>query len=323
MNSQSPYDILGVPRDAQDQDVKKAYRKLAREHHPDKGGDAEKFKKVQEAYEILTDPQKRQNYDQFGTPEGPQQGGNPFPPDIFAQMFGGGFGGGAQRGPIKRSNFDHEIKISLEEAYRGTVKNLRVTLDKTCFNCKKKCQQCHGRGQIHHQMGPMMFNQPCNMCGGEGGVSHGCGECQRGKKKEPLNLELKIPAGVAHGAVMTGHGLGEQPRNQGEEPGDVNFHIKIEDHPEFMRQGMDLVWSTKIPFVESVNGKKIKIPHFDGPIEIDTADWGVIDPREDYIIPSKGFKIDDKIGRLRVSFNVVYPPRNVKFTVSRESTPPP
>jgi DnaJ-class molecular chaperone len=161
------------------------------------------------------------------------------------------------------------------------------------------------------------------MCGGEGGVSRGCGECQSGKKKEPLNLELKIPPGIVSGAVMTGHGLGEQPRNQGEEPGDVNFHIKIEDHPEFMRQDMDLVWSTKISFVESVNGKKIKIPHFDGPVEIDTADWGVIDPREDYIIPSKGFKFDNKIGRLRVSFNVVYPPRQHKFKVSQESSPQP
>jgi molecular chaperone DnaJ len=308
----NPYEVLGIPRDAQDGVVKKAYHKLAREHHPDKGGDAEKFKKVQEAYEILTDPQKRENFDRFGTPEGPPQGGNPFPPDIFAQMFGG-FGGG-QRGPVKRSNFDHEIKISLEESYRGTVKNLRVTLEKTCFSCKKKCQQCHGRGQVQHHMGPMVFNQPCNMCGGEGGVSHGCGECHRGKKKEPLNLELKIPAGIESGAVMTGHGLGEQPRNQGEEPGDVNFHIKIDDHPELMRQGMDIVWSTKIPFVESVNGKKIKIPHFDGPIEIDTTDWGVLDPREDYLILGKGFVPG---GKLRVSFNVVYPPVHVKFNLSK------
>jgi DnaJ-class molecular chaperone len=152
------------------------------------------------------------------------------------------------------------------------------------------------------------------MCGGEGGVSHGCGECHRGKKKEPLNLELKIPAGIESGAVMTGHGLGEQPRNQGEEPGDVNFHIKIEDHPEFMRQGMDIVWSTKIPFVESVNGKKIKIPHFDGPIEIDTTDWGVLDPREDYLILGKGFVPG---GKLRVSFNVVYPPVHIKFNLSK------
>lgn len=125
---------------------------------------------------------------------------------------------------------------------------------------------------------------------------------------------------------MIGHGLGEQPRNPGENPGDIQFHIKIEEHPEFMRQGLDLIWSTKISFEDSVNGKKIKIPHFDGPIEIDTADWGVLDPREDYIIPFKGFKMDDKIGRLRVSFNVIYPHSKLKFNLTRvlqESSPQP
>jgi DnaJ-class molecular chaperone len=115
---------------------------------------------------------------------------------------------------------------------------------------------------------------------------------------------------------MIGHGLGEQPRNPGENPGDIQFHIKIEDHPEFMRQGPDLIWSTKISFEDSVNGKKFKIPHFDGPIEIDTTDWGVIDPREDYVIPFKGF---DKTGRLRVSFNVVYPNSKTKFVLTKVS----
>lgn len=314
------YDVLGVTKDASPEDIKKAYRKLAREHHPDKGGDAEKFKKVQEAYEVLSDPQKRQNFDQFGSAEGPpQQGGMPH--DFFSQMFGGFGGFGGQRGPVKRSNFDHDLRISLEESYRGTSRNLRITLEKTCFGCKKKCPHCHGRGQIQHHMGPMVFNQPCTACSGDGGVSHGCGECQGGRKKEHLNLELKIPPGVSEGAVMVGHGLGEQPRNLGENPGDILFHIKVSEHPELMRQGLDLIWSTKISFEDSVNGKKIKVPHFDGSIEIDTADWGVIDPREDYIIPFKGFKVDDKVGRLRISFNVVYPHPKTKFKVLRESTP--
>ena len=317
------YDVLGLDRNATPDDVKKAYRKLAREHHPDKGGDPEKFKKVQEAYEVLSDPQKRQNFDQFGSPDGPQGMGNPFPPEFFNQMFGGGFGFGGPRGPVKRANFDHELRISLEEAYRGTTRNLRVTLEKTCFSCRQKCPPCQGRGQVQHHMGPMIFNQPCGACHGEGGVSRGCGSCSGGRKREPLNLELKIPPGVTDGTVMTGHGLGEQPRNPGENPGDIQFHIKIEDHPEFMRQNLDLVWSTKISFEDSVNGKKIKIPHFDGPIEIDTADWGVIDPREDYIIPFKGFKVGDKIGRLRVSFNVIYPNSRIKFKVSQVSSQQP
>jgi len=327
--SADPYGVLGVAKTASEEEIKKAYRKLAIKHHPDKGGDPEQFKKVQGAYDILSDAEKRQNFDRFGTAEGPPQNqGFPggFPPDLFAQMFGGGGGGNpfgfpgqGPRGPLRRSNFDHELKISFEESYRGATRNLRIVLDKTCFNCKKKCPQCHGRGQIQHQMGPMVINQPCGMCQGEGGIAQGaCSLCQGGRKKETLNLELKIPAGVEHGNVMTGHGLGEQPRNPGEEPGDILFHIKVDQHPEFMRQGLDLIFQTKISFEDSVNGKKLQIPHFDGPIDIDTADWGVIDPREDYIIPFKGFKDQ---GRLRVQFNVIYPHTKTKFTLTRTEPP--
>ena len=316
MNSQTPYEVLGVPKDAQDQDIKKAYRKLAREHHPDKGGDAEKFKKVQEAYEVLSDPQKRQNYDQFGTPEG---GGNPQgfpnPNDIFAQMFGGAFGG--PRGPVRRGDHHHELKITLEDAYRGLTRMFKVTLTKPCFACRKQCPQCNGRGTIHVQMGPMTFNQPCPPCGGQGGVASGCQECNfKSKKHEPLNLELKIPAGVEDGATIVAGGMGEQAQKQGEDPGDLVFHIKIQDHPELMRQGRDLVWSTRISFEDSVNGKVIQVPHFDGSIQINTTDWGVLDPREDYIIPDKGFVTG---GKLRVSFNIVYPERGTRFILSKQA----
>ena len=325
--STDPYEVLGVAKTAPDDEIKKAYRKHVLRTHPDKGGNPDEFKKIQGAYDILSDPEKRQNFDRFGTTENPTGfPGGGFPPDIFAQMFGGGggnpFGFPTQgpRGPVRRSNFDHELRVSLEESYRGTTRNMRITLDKTCFNCKKKCPQCHGRGQIQHQMGPMIMNQPCGMCQGEGGVSQGpCDQCQGGHKKEVLNLELKIPPGVEHGNVLTGHGLGEQPRNPGEEPGDVLFHIKVDQHPEFMRQGPDLIFQTKMSFEDSVRGKKIRIPHFDGPIDIDTADWGVIDPREDYIIPFKGFKGQ---GRLRVQFNVVYPHAKTRFNLTRMNETP-
>ena len=143
-----PYQALGIQKGASDDEIKKAYRKLAIKHHPDKGGNPEDFKRVQGAYDILSDAEKKENFDRFGTPDGPpQQQGFPggFPPDIFAQMFGGGganpfgFQHGGPRGPVRRSNFDHELRVSLEESYRGTTKNMRITLDKTCFNCKKKC----------------------------------------------------------------------------------------------------------------------------------------------------------------------------------------
>jgi DnaJ-class molecular chaperone len=314
-----PYGVLGVTSGTPDTDIRKAYHKLAREHHPDKGGDAEKFKKVQEAYEILSDAQKRQNYDQFGNPDGPMGGGGGgggFPGDIFSQMFGGAFGG--SRGPTRRANRDHELHITLEEAYRGLTKHMRITLTKPCFSCRKPCGNCRGKGTVAMQMGPMMFQQGCQACGGAGGASTGCAECNfKSKKHENLNLDLRIPPGVEDGATLVAHGLGEQPVKPDEEPGDVIFHVRVGAHPELMRQGQDLVWSTRISFEDSVQGKKIRIPHFDGPMDIDTADWGVLDPREDYIIPAKGFRVGDKTGRLRVSFNVVYPNPKIKFTLSR------
>ena len=318
-----PYEALGLQRGATEDEVKKTYRKLAREHHPDKGGDAEKFKKIQGAYEILSDPQKRQNYDQFGNAEGPQGGPGGFPPgfnpnDIFTQMFGGGFGG--PRGPVRRANHEHELKITLEDAYRGITKNFKIALSKPCWNCQKKCPQCHGCGQVQIQMGLMAFSQPCPACQGVGVHGQGCQECNfKSKKTENLNLELKIPKGIQSGNALTAHGLGEQARTKDEEPGDLIFHVKIQDHPELLRQGDDLVWHTKISFMDSVNGKVIEAPHFDGPIRIDTADWGVLDPREDYVIPGKGFGAEGTTsrGRYRVSFNVLYPPANVKFKVEK------
>ena len=320
----NPYEALGVSKEAPDDEIKKAYRKLAIKHHPDKGGNPEEFKKIQGAYDILSDPEKKQNFDRFGG-EPPQQGFPPgFPPDIFAQMFGGGggnpFGFPTQgpRGPVRRSNFDHELRVSFEESYRGATRHLRIGLDKTCFTCTKKCPQCQGRGAVQHQMGPMMFQQPCGPCQGRGSTSSGCSQCQGGRKKEALNLELKIPKGIENGNVIVGHGLGEQPQKEGEEPGDILFHIRVEDHPVFMRQGNDMIYHMPISFEDSVRGAKITIPHFDGPIHIDTADWGVLDPREDYVIPFKGFKDG---GKLRVGFNITYPHAKTRFTLTRIETP--
>jgi DnaJ-class molecular chaperone len=315
------YDVLGLEKGASDADVKKAYRKLAMKHHPDKGGDPEQFKKIQGAYDILSDPQKKENFDRFGNAEGmPGGGGFPSPAD-FANMFGGQFGFNQQpKGPVRRANFDHELKISLEESYRGATRNLRIVLEKTCFSCLKKCSQCGGRGSIQHAMGPMVFQQPCGACQSNGSSSIGCNQCQNGRKKEELNLELKIPPGIENGNIMVGHGLGEQPRTGKDEPGDIIFHIRVKDHPELMRQGLDLVYQTQISFEDSVNGKKIQVPHFDGPIHIDTSDWGVLDPREDYVIPFKGFKAGDKVGKLRVQFNVVYPHVKALYVLKKIDT---
>jgi len=316
----SPYDILGIQKGCSEGEVKKAYRKLAMQHHPDKGGNPEEFKKIQGAYDILSDSQKRQNFDQFGNPDGPPQG-NPFAgggiPDIFSQMFGGGnpFQRPPQnQGPKRRNDAQHELNISLEESFRGVHRHLRVGLHKPCMKCYKKCPACHGRGSIQIQMGPMVMQQPCPNCGGQGCSRTGCKDCEgKGVKIENLNLEVVIPAGIEDGGRVVCKSLGEQPLNPDEEPGDLNFIIRVQSHPEFMRQGDDLIWSTKISFVDSVNGKTLTIPHFAGEISISTADWGVLDPREDYIIPGKGFRN----GRLRVQFNIVYPKE--KYIVTKSS----
>lgn len=139
----------------------------------------------------------------------------------------------------------------------------------------------------------------------------------KGQKIEVLNLELKIPAGIENGNTIVCAGLGEQPLNPGEECGDLIFHVKVQEHSELMRQGNDLIWQTKISFEDSVNGKKIKVPHFDGFIDIDTSDWGVLDPRSDYFIPNKGFKG----GKLRIQFNIIYPNSRLKFNLTRIETP--
>ena len=313
------YEDLGVAKDAGPDEIKKAYRKLAREHHPDKGGDAEKFKKVQEAYEVLSDPEKRQNFDQFGTADGPPQQGfpGPFPPDMFASMFGGFQ---APRGPRRRSDHGHVVTLPFIDAWRGTTRTMRVSLSKPCASCRAPCQPCGGRGQVHQQMGPFAMARPCGTCGGAGRTASGCSTCNFKKTIfENLNFELRIPKGVETGTVITARGLGEQPHDSGEEAGDLHFRIVVKDDPVFMRQGADLVFHTKISFEESVLGKIINIPHPDGDLTVDTRKWGVIDPREDYVIPGKGFP---PTGRLRVSFDVKYPGPSVAWKLERSTGQP-
>jgi DnaJ family protein A protein 2 len=271
-------------------------------HHPDKGGDPEKFKEITNAYDAITNPQ----------PEPGLGGGGPGA-DFFSQMFGAAFA--SQRGPVRRADHQHAVTISLEDAYRGTTKHMKIGLTKTCFACQKKCPQCQGRGQIHVQMGPMAFAQPCPPCEGRGTHARGCDACtHRGHRVENLNLDLRIPAGIQDGEMLLGHGLGEQPRTPDEEPGDIQFVIRVASHPSLMRMGPDLVWSTKIPFEDSVRGCVLQVPHFDGPITIDTSDYGVLDPRKDYFVKDKGFV---KGGRLRLSFDIQYPEPGVRFSLER------
>lgn len=294
------YEDLGLSKNATPEEIRKAYRSLARQHHPDKGGDPEQFKKIQEAYEVLSDPEKRSNFDQFGTADAPQGMGGPFPPDMFASMFGGF--GGPPRGPKRRADHEHVVTVTLEEAWRGLSRNLRISLARPCAACQSKCGQCGGRGSLTHQMGPFAMNQPCGACQMQGKVCKGCSTCNFQKVIiENLNYELRIPKWVESGHVVTARGLGEQARDEDEEPGDLHFRIVVKDHPVFMRQGKDLIYTENISFEESVLGKVVRVPHFDGEIEVDTRRWGPLDPREDYVVPLK-----DSC-RLRLAFAIQYP----------------
>jgi len=297
----NPYEALGVDRGASQDDIKKAYRKLAVQHHPDKGGNPEKFKEIQSSYEILSDPDKRSNFDQFGTPEPPQQ---------FSQGFPGGFPFGHQPPPqtIKRANVGHTVFISLDEAYFGCTKKLKVPIKKVCKQCRATCQMCNGRGII--QM--FILQQTCPACHGSGGGSRGCNDCNhKGHITNTAQVNFNIPPNVTHGANMVAQGLGEQAINDNEVSGDFVLSIEIKDHPVFMRERDNLIILKKISFLESIRGITVEVPHFTGTFTVDTKQWGILDPRENYTIKGKGMRNGD----LKLAFDIKYPGPKETFIV--------
>ena len=307
------YEALGLSRDATQDDIKKAYRKLAMKNHPDKGGDPEAFKVVQNAYDVLSDPAKRRNYDQYGNPDGPPQQpfGDPFG---MAEMFGG-FGFGRAGRTNRRQNHTHPLPITLEEAFHGASKTMKVTVTGMCMDCRSECMACNGLGVSIMQMGPMTVQQTCSACHGSGSSSKGCGNCSNGTTTQVHNIHIDIPRGADHGHSVVIPGLGEQARRKGESPGDLVFVVQMKDHQHFKRRGNHLVWLTDMDFLDSVHGMELVVPHLDGPLQIDTKAWGVIDPRKEYSVPGKGFPGGDMV----VKVNVVYPPAGDVFVVEKKA----
>lgn len=322
------YDLLGVPQSSSKDDIKKAYKKLAIQMHPDKGGDPEQFKEISHAYSVLSDDEKRSQYDQLGD-EGFENGGGHAhmdPNDIFEQFFGG-MGGGfpfgfnmhmGPSGPQKKNSHVHDLNISLEDAYNGIHKSVRVTITKLCPQCRDVCHSCQGKGHIMdmRRMGffTQMIQRPCDACQASGFVAKGkssCGECTgSGTLKEDHKLDINIPANVESGHTIIFRGLGEQPNNPGELPGDLVFRVNVQNHPHFVRQGNDLVYTDTISLKETLCGKSIHIEHFSGPIDIDTAEFGVVQPNKPYIVKGKGMKG----GNLLLLFNVQYPDKKLSST---------
>ena len=292
-NKRDFYDILGVARNASDEEIKKAYRKLAMKYHPDRNPDSKeaeaKFKEVKEAYEMLSDPQKRAAYDQYGhagvDPNmggfggGGGQGFGDFS-EAFGDIFGDIFGGGRQSrsgGPqvYRGADLRYSMEISLEEAAHGHETQIRVPSWSNCDSCGgngaeagssvETCSTCHGAGQVRIAQGFFSMQQTCPRCSGSGKyIPKPCRKCHgSGKIKSQKTLEVKIPAGIDDGMRIRSAGNGEPGVNGGPH-GDLYVEVHIKPHSVFERDGDDLHCQMPISFIEAALGGEIEVPTLSG-----------------------------------------------------------
>ncbi|MDP2197662.1 MAG: molecular chaperone DnaJ, partial [Sulfurimicrobium sp.] len=295
MSKRDYYEILGVNRDASDEDLKKAYRKLAMKYHPDRNPDnpkaEEHFKEAKEAYEILSDSGKRGAYDQYGhagvDPQagmggagGAGMGGfaDAFG-DIFGDIFGGGGGRGGRSNVYRGADLRYNLEISLEDAARGAETKIRIPTMEKCDTCNgtgakpgtqpTTCTTCGGHGQVRMQQGFFSIQQTCPRCHGSGKmVQSPCGPCQgSGRVKQHKTLVVKIPSGVDEGDRIRLSGEGEDGVNGGP-PGDLYVVIQIKPHGVFQRDHDDLHCEMPISFTVAALGGEIDIPTLDGHAKI-------------------------------------------------------
>ncbi len=289
------YEILGVSAQASAEEIKKAYRKIAFENHPDRNpNDPEAehlFKEASEAYEVLSDPQKRQSYDRFGHEgmNGSQFGGYGSAEDIFStfsdifdSFFGFGGGGRGRRGPRPQQGADlrYNLTISFEEAVKGTEVELQIPKEETCDTCQgsgaepgysaETCKHCGGQGQVVQKQGLFRIATPCPICKGEGRViSHPCKKCKgKGTVHQTKDLTVTIPAGVDHGNHLRLQGEGEAGTHGGPN-GDLYVVIHVEEHPTFSRKGQDLHTEIDLGFAQAALGDKIEVPTLDDSVSLE------------------------------------------------------
>jgi molecular chaperone DnaJ len=287
------YEVLGVNRDASDEEIKKAYRKLAMKYHPDRNPDSkeaeEKFKEIKEAYEILSEPDKRRAYDTYGhAGVNPQMGGGPGPEgfggfaeafgDIFGEIFGGGRRGGGSQ-VYRGADLRYNMEITLEQAARGTETKIRIPTLEQCDTCHgsgarpgtkpKTCDTCQGQGQVRLQQGFFSIQQTCPKCHGTGKtIADPCTTCHgAGRVKGHKTLSVKIPAGVDDGNRVRLSGEGEAGVNGGP-PGDLYVVVSLKPHTVFQRDGADLHCEMPISFTIAALGGEIRIPTLDGEAQI-------------------------------------------------------
>ncbi|GBG82858.1 hypothetical protein CBR_g36384 [Chara braunii] len=328
------YDILGVPKNASADELKKAYRKAAIKNHPDKGGDPEKFKELAHAYEVLSDAEKREIYDQYGEDalkEGMGGGGGPSvnPFDLFESFLNPGFGGGGRSGRRQRRGEDvvHPLKVTLEDLYNGTSKRLSLSRNVICTKCKGKgsksgaiarCQGCQGSGMkvSIRQLGPGMIQQMqhvCPDCRGSGETiseKDKCGTC-RGNKvvQEKKVLEVEVEKGMQHNQKITFQGAADEAPDT--VTGDIVFVLQLKDHPKFKRKGDDLFMEHTLTLTEALCGFKYSITHLDNrQLLIKSNPGEIIKPSQFKAINDEGMPHHQRPfmkGRLYIHFNVDFP----------------
>lgn len=303
-NKRDYYEVLGVSRDADESKIKRAFWKLAKQYHPDVNpGDKEaeaKFKEANEAYEVLSDAEKRQRYDQFGFAgvDGAAAGAQGFSgfgidlDDIFSTLFGGGFGGfggfggGYQQarynGAMPGANLRYRMKLDFMEAAHGVERTINIKKEDRCSKCSghgtadgsepEICSVCNGTGRVSRPIqtmfGQVHSTQPCSNCQGSGKVIHNpCSNC-RGTGRETINksLTVKIPAGINEGERLTLRGEGEPGQNGGPY-GDLYIQIQIKPHPVFSRRGNDTYCDVPVTFAQAALGKEIEVPTIDGTVK--------------------------------------------------------
>jgi molecular chaperone DnaJ len=328
------YEVLGVSKSSTTEDVKKAYRKLARKHHPDVNpgdGDAEdRFKEVVEAYEVLADPQRREMYDRFGHAAVNGPSGGPGPGDfgfnvdfgglgdIFDMFFGAGQGQRARQKPASERGSDlrYDIELTLEDAAVGVEKTIRISRNEACGTCKgtgaaagskaETCQTCHGTGQVRQQQQTFLGTQirvtTCPKCNGEGRtISHPCHECSgQARVRKTVERTISIPAGVDHGTRIRIPNEGDAGLRGGP-TGDLYVITHIKPHSTFERRGNDIWCEIPVTFTQAALGAAIKVKTLTGEETLNMAEG--TQSGEVYTLRGKG--MPDVRGRMSGDLNVV------------------
>lgn len=292
------YEVLGLQKGASDDEIKKAFRSLAKKYHPDvnkEPGAEEKFKEINEAYDVLSDPQKKARYDQFGF-EDPTQGFGGGGAGGFGG-FGGGFGGfddiinsifgngrrQSSNGPRDGADVQKQMNITFEEAVYGCKKKIRLSVDEDCISCGgsgaasrsdiKTCPKCNGRGRVIMRQqtifGVSQMETACPDCKGRGKiVTKKCPDCGgTGRVRRTKDVEINIPAGMQTGMSMRMEGYGQSGFNGGQ-PGDLYISFICGEHPQFKRDGLDIILTIPLSFTQAALGDTIKVPTIDGDVEL-------------------------------------------------------